>query len=127
RGRHPEEPGGAARRRCAGPAGRPRRRRRQADRLGDGPGRQRDRAHPEGLSRVPIDEQEPPVAGPPPRSGPERVADTLAKLRQPVVDVWVSSASVSEDGSLQPYVVPLSLAWIDDRVVLALESDSRPA
>ncbi len=76
---------------------------------------------------MPTDEQEPPVAGPPPRSGPERVADTLAKLRQPVVDVWVSSASVSEDGSLQPYVVPLSLAWIDDRVVLALESDSRTA
>jgi hypothetical protein len=55
------------------------------------------------------------------------VADALAKLREPVVDAWVSSASVTDDGSAQPYVVPLSLAWIDDRVVLALESSSRTA
>lgn len=63
----------------------------------------------------------------PPRSPGQRVTDTLTKLREPAADVWVSSASVSDDGSPQPYVVPLSLAWIDDRVVLALESGSRTA
>jgi hypothetical protein len=67
------------------------------------------------------------VTGVPSRSAEQRVADTLAKLRESVTDAWVSSASVSADGSAQPYVVPLSLAWIDDRVVLALESGSRTA
>lgn len=43
-----------------------------------------------------------------PRSGEQRKADTLAKLQAPGADVWVTSASVSEGGSAQPYVVPLS-------------------
>jgi hypothetical protein len=51
-----------------------------------------------------------------------RGADTLAKLSAPAADVWVSSASGSD-----PYLVPLSPAWIDDRVVLALETGSRTA
>jgi hypothetical protein len=80
------------------------------------------------LSRVPADaEEQPSVTRVPPRSRAQRVADTLAKLQEPAADVWVSSASVSDGGSAQPYVVPLSLAWIDDRVVLALESNSRTA
>ena len=62
-----------------------------------------------------------------PRSGAERKADTLAKLRAPATDVCVASASVSDGGSSEPYLVPLSLAWIDERVVLALESDSLTA
>ena len=64
---------------------------------------------------------------PEPRSADERKADTLAKLREQEIDVWVASASVSDLGSAQPYVVPLSLAWINERVVIAVESDSRTA
>ena len=62
-----------------------------------------------------------------PRTSEQRKADTLAKLRAPAADVWVSSASVSDDGSARPYLVPLSLAWIDERVVLAVESRSPTA
>jgi len=43
------------------------------------------------------------------------------------MDVWVASASVSDGGSAHPYVVPLSLAWIDERAVIVVESDSRTA
>ncbi|MDT4926053.1 MAG: hypothetical protein QOG01_3766 [Pseudonocardiales bacterium] len=63
----------------------------------------------------------------PARSAAQRKADTLAKLDAGGSDVWVASASVSADGSPQPYVVPLSLAWIDGRVVVALETASRTA
>jgi hypothetical protein len=62
-----------------------------------------------------------------PRSADERKANTLAKLRAHAADVWVASASVSDTGSAQAHVVPLSLAWIDERVVIAVESDSRTA
>jgi hypothetical protein len=61
------------------------------------------------------------------RSGEERKANTLAKLRAHEADVWVASASASDDGSAQAHLVPLSLAWIDERVVIAVESDSRTA
>ena len=67
------------------------------------------------------------MTGAEPRSGAERKADILAKLRTRGMDVWVASASVSESGSAHAYLVPLSLAWIDERVVIALESDSRTA
>jgi hypothetical protein len=63
----------------------------------------------------------------PARSAAQRKADTLAKLDVRGSDVWVASASVSEDGAPRPYVVPLSLAWIDGRVVVALEAASRTA
>jgi hypothetical protein len=56
------------------------------------------------------------------RSREQRKADTLAILAAPAADVWVASASV--DG---PYLVPLSLAWIGERVVLAMEASSRTA
>ena len=62
-----------------------------------------------------------------PRAAEARKADTLVKLRAPGADVWVASASVSEKGSAHAYMVPLSLAWIDDRVVVAVESDARTA
>ncbi|HEX6817807.1 MAG TPA: hypothetical protein VF120_05485 [Ktedonobacterales bacterium] len=64
---------------------------------------------------------------PGPRSGAQRKADTLAKLNTKGIDVWVASASPSASGPAQPYLVPLSLAWIDERVVIALEADSRTA
>jgi hypothetical protein len=62
-----------------------------------------------------------------PRSAAQRKADTLAKLSAPAADIWVASASVSDAGVAQPYLVPLSLAWVDGRIVLALEADARTA
>jgi hypothetical protein len=58
-----------------------------------------------------------------PRSRAQRRADTLAKLTAPAADVWVASAG----GSDEPYLVPLSLAWLAERVVLAAEAGSRTA
>jgi hypothetical protein len=61
------------------------------------------------------------------RSRSQRRADTLAKLATPVTDVWVASASAEENGGASPYLVPLSLAWLGDRVVIAVEARSRTA
>lgn len=60
----------------------------------------------------------------PPRDRQQRIRDTRAKLAEPAADVWVATASGT--GS-EPYLVPLSLAWIDERVVIALEGTSRTA
>jgi hypothetical protein len=57
-----------------------------------------------------------------PRDAATRKADALAQLRSPAADVWVATAG--DDG---PYLVPLSLAWLGDRVVVALEATSRTA
>lgn len=62
-----------------------------------------------------------------PRTRSQRRADTLAKLQAPVADVWVSTASLDADGAAEPYLVPLSLGWIGDRVVIAVEDTSRTA
>lgn len=59
-----------------------------------------------------------------PRAREQRRADTLAKLSEPTVDVWVATAAVDASGQASAYLVPLSLAWIDERVVLAAEADS---
>ncbi len=61
------------------------------------------------------------MAFPPARTLEQRKADTLAKLAAPAADVWVASAGD------EPYLVPLSLGWVDGRVVLALETTSRTA
>ena len=66
-----------------------------------------------------------PQVAPGPRTREQRLADTLAMLGSPVRDVWVATASTAPDGTPAPYLVPLSLAWIDDRVVLALDATSR--
>jgi hypothetical protein len=63
-----------------------------------------------------------PLVTPEPRDAETRKADTLAKLAAPAADVWVASAA---DGGA--YLVPLSLAWVDGRVVLAAEAGSRTA
>jgi hypothetical protein len=55
-----------------------------------------------------------------PRDRETRKADTLATLATPAVDVWVATAS----GAGAPYLVPLSLAWVDERVVIAVEESS---
>jgi len=52
-----------------------------------------------------------------------RKADTLALLATPAIDVWVATAS----GAGTPYLVPVSLAWVQDRVVIAVESTSLTA
>jgi hypothetical protein len=62
-----------------------------------------------------------------PREAAQRKADTLDKLTAPAADIWVASASVSATGVAHPYLVPLSLGWVDERIVLALEADSRTA
>ena len=60
---------------------------------------------------------------PAPRTRQQRKADAQAILGAAEADVWVASASA--DGA--PYLVPLSLAWLDERVVLAVEGSSRTA
>jgi hypothetical protein len=54
-----------------------------------------------------------------PRTLDQRRADTLAKLTAPAADVWVATAGMDATGHARSYLVPLSLAWIDDRIVLA--------
>ena len=46
----------------------------------------------------------------------------LAKLRAPVVDAWVSTA----DGGM-PYLVPLTVSWYEERLVLATSRRSPTA
>jgi hypothetical protein len=67
------------------------------------------------------------VTQPEPRSAAQRKADTLAKLTAEAADIWVASASVTDAGEAQAYLVPLSLAWVDERIVLALEVSSQTA
>jgi hypothetical protein len=52
-----------------------------------------------------------------------RKADTLAMLATPAIDVWVATASA--EGA--PYLVPVSLAWVDDRAVIAVAASSLTA
>jgi hypothetical protein len=59
-----------------------------------------------------------------PRTLEQRRADTLAKLTAPAADVWVATAAADAGGHASSYLVPLSLAWIDERIVLATEADS---
>jgi Pyridoxamine 5'-phosphate oxidase len=49
-----------------------------------------------------------------------RKADTLAMLATPAIDVWVATASAGGAAHL----VPLSLAWVDGRVVIAVPQTS---
>ena len=51
-----------------------------------------------------------------------RKGDVLARLREPALDGWVATAG---DGGV--HLVPLSLAWLDGCVVVAVESSSRTA
>jgi hypothetical protein len=53
-----------------------------------------------------------------PRDAHTRKADTLAKLHARHADIWVASASI--DGAHPAaHLIPLSLAWIDECVVVA--------
>lgn len=66
------------------------------------------------------------MTAPPPRDRAQRTRDTLAKLTAPAADVWVATASGSPDAP-EPYLVPLSLAWVGERVVIAVDGTSRTA
>jgi hypothetical protein len=55
-----------------------------------------------------------------PRDRATRHADTLALLTTEAVDVWVATASAAG----APYLVPVSLAWVDERAVIAVEASS---
>jgi hypothetical protein len=54
------------------------------------------------------------------RPGHRRKTDTLAKLAAPAADAWVATAG--EGG--RPHLVPLSIAWIDERIAIAVEATS---
>jgi flavin reductase (DIM6/NTAB) family NADH-FMN oxidoreductase RutF len=49
-----------------------------------------------------------------------RKADTLTMLATPGIDVWVATASATGG----PHLVPLSLAWVGERVVIAVQGSS---
>jgi hypothetical protein len=63
---------------------------------------------------------------PPARDLAQRKRDTLAKLAKPAEDVWVATASTGPGGP-EPHLVPLSLCWTADGIVLAVASDSATA
>ena len=63
------------------------------------------------------------MSTPPPRDRGTRRADTLAMLSTPAIDVWVATAS--DAGA--PYLVPVSLAGVDVRVVIAVDGASPTA
>jgi hypothetical protein len=54
-----------------------------------------------------------------PRDRRTRTADALAMLGSQV-DVWVATASAAGT----PHLVPVSLAWVDGRVLIAVEASS---
>lgn len=53
---------------------------------------------------------------PEPRSAEQRRADTLARLAAPVLDGWVASA-----GPAGAHLVPLSVHWTGERLVIAVD------
>jgi hypothetical protein len=55
-----------------------------------------------------------------PRPGAQRVRDARAILAARHADVWVASASPAGE----PYLVPLSLGWIDGRIVLVTDGST---
>ena len=55
-----------------------------------------------------------------PRDRQTRKADAVAMLATPAIDVWVATAS----GEGAPHLVPVSLAWVEERVVIAVEASS---
>ena len=58
-----------------------------------------------------------------PRDLGTRKADTSLMLATPAIDVWVATASAAG----APHLVPVSLAWVDERVVIAVKATSTTA
>jgi hypothetical protein len=63
------------------------------------------------------------MSRPEPRSAAQRKAETLARLAEPTLDGWVASA----DPSGRAHLVPLSLLWTGEYVVVAVETPSLTA
>ena len=59
----------------------------------------------------------------PARDAVTRKRDTLELLATPAIDVWVASASATGGAHL----VPVSLAWVEERAVIAIASTSMTA
>jgi hypothetical protein len=59
-----------------------------------------------------------------PRTREQRRAGTPAKLSAPALDAWAASAGADAGGHASASLVPLSLAWIEERVVPATEAGS---
>ncbi|GAA3683180.1 hypothetical protein GCM10022237_47360 [Nocardioides ginsengisoli] len=57
---------------------------------------------------------------PPARDAATRRTDALDILTTPAVDVWVATASATG----APHLVPVSLAWVGERVVIAVAASS---
>jgi hypothetical protein len=57
------------------------------------------------------------------RDAATRKTDTLAMWATPAIDVWVATASAAGVAHL----VPLSLAWTEERLVVAVQEGSRTA
>ena len=55
-----------------------------------------------------------------PRDRVSRKTDTLAMLATRAIDAWVATASATG----APHLVPVSLAWAEERVVIAVEASS---
>lgn len=60
---------------------------------------------------------------PGPRDRATRTRDALVQLTAPAADAWVATASA--DGV--PHLVPLSLAWVGERAVIATDATSATA
>ena len=58
-----------------------------------------------------------------PRDAATRKHDTLATWATPAIDAWVATASATGGAHL----VPLSLAWVGERMVVAVSATSRTA
>lgn len=59
------------------------------------------------------------------RSREQRKADTLALLTTPAIDVWVATTGNGDGaGDSKAHLVPLSLAWVGGRIVIAAADDS---
>jgi hypothetical protein len=71
--------------------------------------------------------QRAPTADESPRDRATRKADTLTTLTSPSIDGWVATTSSPADAHPQAHLVPLSLAWINDRVVIAVAATSKTA
>lgn len=71
--------------------------------------------------------QETPAAHESPRDRATRKAEALATLTSPSADGWVATTSSPADSHPQGHLVPLSLAWINECVVIAVPDTSKTA
>lgn len=62
------------------------------------------------------------MPAPEPRTSARRKADTLARLAAPVLDGWVATA-----GGAGAHLVPLSVHWTGDRLIIAVAAASATA